>query len=238
MPENTEPRSIFVSFRTIGIACAIILSFVFPALSGSTAWADAGPACGPNYYEEYDHERHCLNNSWYLPLDECHDFCMNSDYCTLYQDNQRTVFGGFWQGAFPSSAFDDLKNRCTEQCTNLKAQCSSNNQECLARFLPQDPDCSQLTNVQENEYCSANCINTILTSECGRNCMKDADKNDICRVLCSENCYDSYCASIPMSYDTKWSIFGVLMTLLAAASLIILVFVHRNNNTQTDSEHS
>ena len=68
--------------------------------------------------------------------------------------------------------------------------------------------------------------------------MKDADKNDICRVLCSENCYDSYCASIPMNYDTKWSIFGVLMTLLAAASLIILVFVHRNNNTQTDSEHS
>ena len=230
IPNNTESGSKSVSLRKVGIACAIILSISLPAFSGNTAWADTGPGCGPNHYNEH----HCINNTWYLPQNECRDFCVNSDYCTLYQDSQRTVFGGCWQGASPSSLFDELKNRCTEQCTTLKEQCDSNNQNCLNEFLPQDPDCSQLTNVQEKSYCSENCINTILTSECGRKCMKDADKSEICDIFCSEQCYDNYCASIPMNYNTKWSIFGALMTLLAAASLIILVFVHRNNKVTED----
>ena len=216
----------------------MVISVLVGMVICSNAFADSGFSCGPSDinepYREYL-KPPCYHDTWNLSSrDNCENFCKASTYCELYEDSQRTVLSGFWRES--STWHDDIRAECTESCMADKALCDANDTECLQMYIPKDTDCSQFANSEDQEYCEANCVNHILTSECGRICLESRGCiNDSHNNYCSNLCTESYCASIPLDYQTRWNVFGVLMTLLAAMSCIILIVMHRNNKKQ-DSE--
>ena len=215
----------------------ITISILFTALSGTFAFADSGFNCAPTY--DGDYATLCNNNPDNLSESECRNYCLNSDYCTSSQIGQRTVFGGFWRDYGWARKMID----CREACYSERNLCNSTDQACLNKYVPQSIDCSLLTDEIDQEYCKSNCLDNILTSECGRSCLKNGiETASIGGCMedspCSNLCTDHYCASIPMEYETKWSVFGILMILLAAMSGIILVVMHKKGNPKTEDSHS
>lgn len=252
----TNSRIIYVECNPIRIACAAVLSLIFLAIPLNTARADCGPFGGgmDNRYS------YCEPNPLNFSKTECRALCENSEYCMLYQDEKRTIFGGYWRYKSSNGYEDGDQYQCQKACTIQKNECDENDNECLARFIPQDTDCTQLTDTADQEYCNQNCINNILTSECGRNCLKNGIENVSiddgnsgspeniitsiagCRndfpYYCSALCINNYSDSIPMDYKERWSILGILVALLAAMSITVLAVIHRRNNTQSADRNS
>ena len=228
-------------------------------LSGTSAFADAGFTCSPssyheNFYDLWSNDFVCLYNPLHLSMDECSDLCWNSDYCKIYEDESRSIFGGFWRISDKWMKYESFwPDLCATNCNRLKEQCAPNDQDCLARFIPQNIDCSLLTDKEDYDYCNQNCVDNILTSECGSSCLKNGfnkdsgdtyyvdgckASNQFCSLLCEEGEDNYHCASIPMNYDTKWSVFGILMAFLAAMSGLIIVVMHRDSKSQNQDNHS
>lgn len=212
------------------------ISILLTALPGTFVFADVGLHCTPY---QGDNEPSCNYNPYNLSENECRTYCENSDYCMLTQDGQRNVFGGFWRDYGSYSRVAD----CRDECNHQKDLCDPTDQACLDKYIPQSIDCSLLTNETDQDYCKSNCIDNILTSECGRSCLKDGIESSSiggCQedTSCSDLCVDHYCASIPMKYETKLSVFWILMILLAAMSSIILVVMHKKGNPKTEDSHS
>ena len=145
----------------------LFVSILLVAVSGSAAWADVGPNCYAGDYERDYPVPICDYNPLHLSVDQCVNMCNESEYCKPYQVNGQTVFGGYWR------IRKGPINACANECTTLKSQCVVGDQTCLARFEPQDYDCTLLTDEEDRAYCRDHCINNILTSECGRDCLKN-----------------------------------------------------------------
>lgn len=218
--------------RAIGLAFAAAMVVL---LAGSYAFADVGPSCG----RSYDHHPRCVENPYHLTATECFNFCEKSEYCKPYEDDTKSNFSGFWN--IPWVSHYEL-SACEEECKAEKAQCAIGDEECLARFEPENIDCSTLSD-DAKDWCDSYCVNSILTSECGRSCLKNGidEEHSVLNSVngcqqnnyCSSNlCNESYCAAIPVKYETRWSIFGVLMALLAAFTGIILVVMHKNDRAE------
>ena len=202
----------------------------------SVAFADMAPICsfggGNNHHDAY--EQSCHYNPYNLTKDQCIDYCKNTEFCKMYQDEDKTVFGGFWRDALNSTA-------CERECRQQSLQCDPNDQECLKRFIPDEIDCAQLTDESDQQWCEINCLNNILNSECGRSCLRDGIENGIefehldgCQTndYCSNLCTDYYCASIPLQYETKWSVFGAMLTLLTVLCGVILFVINRRRKPE------
>ena len=217
---------------------SLILGALLTTWMGSSAFADSGPGCGPgSYYRDFE----CYPNSYQLTQDACEDFCMNSEFCAPYQDHNKTVFSGFWR--ISSDWHNDVMQACEAECTVQKKACDASDQNCLARFEPKSIDCLQLTDEEEQAYCNDMCRDSILTSQCGLTCLKNGIEmsglsgcagSGYCNNLCNE----SYCAAIPMEYETKWSVFAVLMTLLTLFCGVVIVFLNKNSAEQTEDKHA
>ena len=230
--------------KPLTIAASLLLTL----LSAGSALADAGVSCGPNGPEE----DHIYDNRYPNPLSlteaECRDLCQISEYCKMYKDNQREVFGGIWRYN-DSNWHSHMENDCITVCNEQQAACAPNDQACLAQFIPEDVNCDLLQNEEDRDYCQNKCQDEyykILTSECGRSCLQNGiegkthdygcrDVDEYCMNLGATDAY--YCKAIPLEYSTKWSIFGILMGFLACFSGIILIVLHRQK-TESDNKNA
>ena len=224
----------------------VIFSSLLTIAFCSCAFADVAPTCGGRGYDN----RFCPDNPYHLTKNECIDFCENSEYCKVYQDGSKTVFGGYWRLSDQSEGyyFESMES-CKVACEYEKEKCNSNDQACLSQFYPENTDCSQLTDENDRNWCHNNCIDSILTSQCGKSCLRNGMKNAVYFIspdgtvnyrdiggcvneygptlYCSEICDENYCASIPLEYDTKWSAFGALLTFLTVLCGVILFVINR-----------
>ncbi len=210
----------------IWIAVLIILT---AGLACTNAFADTGFACGPRYDENSEYREHlnqysCYRNSMFNSQSSCREFCSFSSYCDA------NLLRGFWHES--SEWHQDIIDICKSSCLGKKNQCAPYDTECLQKYVPQEIDCSQITDFEEWEYCNNNCNDNILTSECGKECLHAACSDTNSDAYCNNLCTDNYCASIPLHYETRWSVFGILMTLLAVMSGVILIVMHRKRKDQ------
>ena len=205
----------------------MVISVLVAVVASSNAFADTGFACGPrdynNTYVEHLNKPWCYPNSMYSSRIDCRDSCKASAYCEFEMN-------GFWYES--SDWHEKIIQECKSSCTEEQKQCAPNDLECLNWYKPLDIDCSLTTNPEDESDCNLRCVDNILTSECGKECLQNACSDISSEAFCSNLCTNSYCASIPMHYETRWSVFGVLMTLLAAMSGIILIVMHRKRKDQ------
>ncbi|MBR4986682.1 MAG: hypothetical protein IKY83_13195 [Proteobacteria bacterium] len=224
-----------INSRTVGMTIAVSVLFMF--IVGSYAFADVVPSCGTCGGKGYRGYDACRNNTYYLSRSECHAFCEHSEYCKPYADERKSVFGGFW--SLPDSYLPEVY-ACRDECMAQKKQCDADDQACLDRFVPEVIDCALLTSDSEKRWCNAHCVDSILTSECGRSCLKNGVENALIAPIpgcqntsyCASFCDETYCASIPMNYETKWNIFGILMALLAVFTGVMLCVIHKKDKAK------
>ena len=242
-----------------GVMCrslffAMFVSGLFAFFFSASAFADVAPTCGGGGEGRFYYP--CHDNPYHLTKNGCIDVCQNSDYCKPYQVEGKTVFGGF-------ARISDVEwynvEDCEKACNYEKEKCDENDQNCLRPFMPDIINCESLTDEFDQKWCNEHCVDSILTSECGRSCIKNGMEdgflalssgdlifgkiegldcyyeagygNQYCYNLCTD---DYYCSSIPLEYDTKWSVFGALMTLLSVLCGIILFVVNKKRKPEDE----
>ncbi|MBR4986736.1 MAG: hypothetical protein IKY83_13465 [Proteobacteria bacterium] len=228
----------------------VMISSLSAVLFSASAFADVAPLCGlgggGNRLDNW-----CQDNQYHLTKNGCIDTCQNSEYCKVYQVEGKNIFGGFWR--FGDTPLDS----CEEACNYEKDKCDVDDQDCLSRFIPEEIDCSILTDEEDQKWCNQYCAQSILNSECGKTCLKDGVKHaylyeldgekqfgeieglecttedgyayQYCASICSD---DYYCASIPLKYETKWSVFGALLTFFTVLCGMVLVIVNRKRKDE------